>query len=236
MLFAAVRTRQQTSWRLVLLAAGGALVAVYAAGQVWPASVSSFSLFRSVLLALDYLALPWIRAYPPAGPPLGGAMLAAAVWAVLRKGRPEAPRHERIAVQLILFSLITAAMAALGRADQTAPSDVPLRYAPLLTPMHLGLLLLGLPMLARVSQRQVEVWALGLAAVLLVHQIAAGRYVVRTGDIILQTVSGFFSGRLDPERQGIISARPDEARTIRARLRSDGLYQRELHVRGGERH
>lgn len=225
MVLAAFRTRAAWSWRLTLIGAGGAFVALYVFGESLPPGAGGFDPQRAGLLFLDYLALPWIRAVRGLGPPLGLAMLAISGWALLRRGGPDAPRGERVACQLIAFSLATALMAALGRADQGPPSEVPLRYAVFLTPLQVGLFILALPVAARWPGRRAAVAALGLAGVLLAQQLAAGLYVVRTSDMIRRTLADFDAGQRRPEMQALVSGRLDEAAQVTARYRADGLYR-----------
>jgi hypothetical protein len=119
-------------------------------------------------------------------------------------------------------------MAALGRADQGPPSEVPLRYTVLMTPLHVGFLVLALPALGRLPLRRGRSIVFGLAGLLLVQQFASGLYVIRTGDAIRRTLADFDAGERRPEMETMVSARFGEAEAVSARLKADGLYQTRL--------
>ena len=219
-------------WTWTVLAAGAAFSGLYLLGDTSPTSGTSAhgGAVQSVELFLNYLALPWVRALPAAGLPIGGAILAVSAAAVLAKGRRGAAWTERAAVSLILFSLATAAMAGAVRTGVTAPSLVPMRYAAFLIPLHVGLWVLALPYVRRAWERPRGMEAaLAVAAVLLVgHQAVMALFAIRTADINLRVVADFREGRRSPAMLTTIYPDLGRAQTAAEQMRREGLYQREL--------
>lgn len=210
-------------WLAVVLVVGLGLSAAYAAGQSPPGPRGGFDPGAAASLVLHYLGLPWTRAFAPAGAVLGTGFLIVGLAAVALRGRTEA---ERVAVGLITFSLATAALAALGRTGFDAPSNVPLRYAPFLTPMHVGLLILALPWVARLPR-----WTLpATAALILAQQAVMGLAAVRTTDVNRQLIADFRAGERRPDMVPTVSGDLSHAERIYGRLAAQGLYQRELHL------
>jgi len=186
---------------------------------------------QSVELILNYLALPWVRAVPAAGLPLGVVVLAVSLVALAGAFRQEAQGTARIAGALILFSLGTAAMAGLARTGATAPSLVPMRYAAFMIPLHVGLWVLALPYMRRFRARRPrarDAAVIAVAVAMLGHQGLMGLFAVRTADINLRVVADFREGRRSPAMLTAIG--PDLALRAAqaAQLRREGRYQREL--------
>ncbi|WP_304189752.1 hypothetical protein [Phenylobacterium aquaticum] len=222
--------------------AGGILFGLaYFSGQAGGAAMHAAGgggsgLKRAGLMFLSYLGLPWSLAVPRLGWLLGLVVGALGGWAILRKGGEEATRAERIAVQLIQFSLITALMAAIGRHGPDQPLTAPLRYAVLLSPLHVGLLILAAPGLAGVLKRRARETQILLAAaavLAVLHQAAAGVFVVRTADLNRARAEAFRAG----DRSALVQAAmyPDTAKAeaMLARMRAAGLYQHEWRTPNG---
>jgi hypothetical protein len=129
--------RRQWLWLAAVLAAGGGFVAYYMSGQLSGAGASASGALAhpmdAVRLALGFLMLPWSRLF--LGLAWVGGLVAGvvAVALVLLRGGWHASAAERTACGLILFTLVTAVMAGLGRSGLEDPANVPLRYAVLVT-------------------------------------------------------------------------------------------------------
>jgi hypothetical protein len=219
-------------WTAIVLLAGVAYAAVYALGE----SPGSSGLHRPDMatasaLALNFLALPWVRAWPAIGEPLGLVVVAAALAALAFKGRRGAPWPERAAIGLIVFSLAAAAMTGLGRNGLIAPDMMPMRYAVFLIPLHVGLWVLALPYLRVAWMRWPRGVAAGVAAaaaLMLVHQAVMAVFAIRTGDANLRVVADFRAGRETPVMTTAIYPDLATARTLAQAMRRDGYYQGEL--------
>ena len=230
--------RGQWVWLAAVVVVGAAFIAAYMSGQVQGAGASAASALThpldGVRLALGYLLLPWSRLLLSYAW-IGGAVVAiVAIAAVLLRGGRHASPPERTACALILFTLVTAVMASLGRSDLEDPANVPLRYAVLVTPLHVGLLMLLLPWageLWRANRTAVQ----GLAAVLLLALFAQDAVmamkVIRAGDINRNLVADFKAGLRTP--QMTLTVHPDLARAqaMYDKMAKDGLFQRELHLK-----
>jgi len=182
---------------------------------------------------LTYLGLPLSRSIgAAAGQAAGLAVLGVCIWcifAVTRRG--EAPRAERMAVAFILFSLGTAAMAAAGRVEvaEVRGVVVPVRYAVLLLPMHVGIvtLLSRAVRVADVSRlRLVEGTVLSIAVVLLLQQVVAGEAAARTVRAMRLKIDLFMQGERRPDMTDTIFSDLDQADALLQAIRRAGLYQR----------
>lgn len=205
-------------WRrlAVILVVGLAFSAAYAWGQAAPGG-RGFDLAAAASLLLHYLGLPWTRAFPPAGAVLGGALLVLGAAAMALRGRE--PR-ERAAVGLIAFSLCTAVLAALARTGYEASGDTPIRYAPFLTPLHVGLLILALPWLHRLPRP----WVPAAAVLLVAQQAVMGYAAVRTTEVNRKMIADFLAGAHRPEMTRTVHPDLAHAEAVYARMRVHGLY------------
>src|SRR5262249_12404772 len=219
LLWSAWRVRVARSWKIAVLVTGAAFVALYVSGlpapQTIPEALSGDGQFYapSHLLKmgeylLTYLGLPWTRATPLVlvGRIIGATLLALGLVTIVRRGFLKAPvdRLERIAVSLIMFSLATAALAAIGRVDETADVAVLVRYSVYLVPLHIGLLCFVMSWLNRRWQdlsvkRLSQVAILLVVSLLLVQQVVAGRAATAVTQTITTTMNRFFAGERDPE-------------------------------------
>lgn len=185
-------------------------------------------LVNAGLMFFSYLGLPWTRAIPRLGWVLGLVLTGISGWAILKKGGSEASRPERVAVQLIQFSLVTAVMAAIGRNGADLPTDVPLRYAVLLAPLHVGLLMLAARALQGfLVKRPREAQALLVAAAIFVvlHQIGAGVFVARTSDINRDRVAAFKAGDRSAPVLAVMYPDAAKAEAMLARMHRENVYQ-----------
>ena len=190
-------------------------------------------LLRMADYLVAYLGLPWTRAEALSipGRGVGAALLIAGIFAVLRHGfiRPPGGRLERLAVGLIMFSMASALLAALGRADVDPDVRVPVRYSVLVAPLHIGLLWLACPYLSRQwatpARRPIlQTLMVGAGVLLLVQQVAAGEAAVATTDAMRATIRRFIAGETDPAMTRVIFDNLEEARRSWETIRDAGVY------------
>jgi hypothetical protein len=139
-----------------------------------------------------------------------------------------AGRLERIGLDLVLFSLLTAAMAALGRVDENEAVVVPVRYAVFMSAFQVGVICVLAPSVGEhwASVRRYAVpAALAAAAGLLVQQAAGGASVLRTSSYIRSEIAAFEAGARRPEMRQLIHPDFNVAMRVQAESRRRGLYQ-----------
>jgi hypothetical protein len=200
----------------------------------------------------SYLGLPWTRAaaLAPAGQVVGAVLFLAGAASVVWYGwLRRADRLERLAVALIAFSLATACLAAAGRADVesatgravagSSGSDVlvPVRYSVFVAPMHVGLLILGWPLVfsdrraritssthVQISRREYMAAAV-LGIVLLVQQVASGQQAVATTRWLRAVLDRFAAGEQSDDMRAVVFIDLPQARRDFDAIRSAGLYR-----------
>lgn len=222
---------------------GAAFAAIYIYGLpvtlgngTTPVSGLANDLLARANYLITYLGLPWTRAaaLEVPGRIVGALLLAAGIWVVVRHGllRPPGGRLERIAVALVMFSLATALLASAGRAGVNGGNGVlvPVRYAVLVTPLHVGLLWTVWPVLGRLwdSQRHrlaVSLAIAGACVLLLVQQITAGQIAAATTARMRATIDRFLAGETDAQMTSVIYIDLDQARRELETIRQAGLYQ-----------
>ena len=102
---------------------------------------------------------------------------------------------------------------------------MPVRYAVFVAPLHIGLLALILPFLARLAttaQRQIALLSTGttLAGVLLLLQIIPGRFAITTYSSVASSIARFEeTGVVDPGWQHLYS-NVDQANRVLMELRN----------------
>jgi hypothetical protein len=234
--WSAWRGRLGWQWRALVAAYGAGFTALYLMHLLAsPATPAVHFLYPEHLAkvagyALAYAGLPWTRAPALAlpGRVVGAVLLACSLAAVARYGwgRPLPSRFERVCTGLILFSMGTVALAAVGRPDLATEIAVPVRYAVLLAPMHAGLLGLALQAMARTRHgAKASVLATGLAAVLFTQQIPAAAAAIRASRGITETVQRFVAGQRDDAMRSTVFPDLAAAERIFARLDAAGAYR-----------
>ena len=234
--------RRDWLWLATVLAAGAIFVGLYFSGQGHGAAGAALPALKApvdaAILALSYLTLPWTRLVLHQAWMLGAVIgLVGLVAAVAEAGRKTSPA-QRVACGFILFTLATAAMAGLGRSGAADPYNVPLRYSLLVAPLQVGLLMLAAPWLGRLWRgRRPAVEAAGVAALvgLLALDGVFSIKVIQANDQIRETVADFQAGERTPRMLPLIYPSLDYAATMNARLKHDGLFQRELHLKPRQR-
>ena len=152
---------------------------------------------------------------------------AALVWRGARR-QGAAGRLERIGLDLIVFALVTAAMAAIGRVDQSDAVSLPARYAVFMSVFQVGVICVLAPEIAERwsgMKRFAVPASLALALMLLAHQVAAGKSVLQTSQTIRREIAAFEAGARRPDMRQLIFPDFNVAMRIEAECRRRGLYQ-----------
>jgi hypothetical protein len=230
MVFGAWQGRRGAAAFLAILAGGAVVVALYAWGQTPPAGPPAQAA-ASLRLGLNVLGLPWTRVAGSLGWAVGLVFLMASGWALAWTSRqgPEA-RGARIASQMILFSLGAAALAALGRTGSGA--EAPLRYAVLMAPMQVGLLILAARWIGGAAgrpQRALDATLVLIAVLLLGQQLAMARAAIATTDVTRGLLAQFKAGGRSPAMAERLHPDLEHAAEIQRRMDREGVYQWELH-------
>jgi hypothetical protein len=242
LLWSAWRNRAGARWIVVIGLLSGAYGVAYLHGQVLssgdvapPASMLARVAKQSEYL-LAYLGLPLSRvpALRLVGEGLGAALLCGGLWALVRYGLQLSAitRLERIAIGLILFSLGTAFLAALGRSQFAAEVELPVRYTVLVTPLHVGLLALALRWIADhpgVRRRSGVLLAGGVVVslILLAQQVVGAYAAVAAANTMPMRIDRFYAGVHDPEIERLVfHAGLPKADALVAALRREGLLGR----------
>lgn len=237
-IFALMAWRGKASWLTtsVIAAVGVAFCIAYISGQpvggqpvgaALQHGLESRGLSNTAAYFLAYLGLPWTRGALLPGQLLGAGLLGASLFALARYGLREATRTQRLALGMILFSLGSAVLAAVGRSYMSAEINVPVRYAILMTPLHAGFLLLIAPATVQAWERWPRYVAYGLIAalaLLMVQQVLVGPVVVQAAERVRQTITLFHEGGRTPEM--LRSVHPDLglAEAGYAEMRRRGVY------------
>lgn len=225
--------RGKASWVATLLVAilGAGFCAAYLTGQPVGSSLQQgfepAGLVKAAEYFLGYLGLPWVRGSKLFGEFCGAGVLVASVTAVIRYGFTEINRTQRLALGMILFSLATAVLAAVGRRDIGVGIDIPVRYAILMGPLHVGLLLLATPAIVRAWQSQPRLVAQGLVAalaLLMVQQVLVGIVVVRAAERARETIALYQQGQRTPEMLQFIYPDLEKAAAVYAEMRRRGVF------------
>jgi hypothetical protein len=238
LLWSAWRGGAKRTWLLTIIAIGGAYGMIYMHGlqsfdQSDPVPILTVVHLRKMAdYLLVYLGLPLSRA-PGLGLParlLGGVLLVTGAVAIVRDmvSPKDDTRLHRIGIGLVMAALAAAFLAAVGRVDLDPDVKVPVRYALMVAPLHIGLLALALSALARrtssvqagAQRRQVVCLAIGaaLAAVLLLLQVMAGRSAVIASGAIATTLDHYQAGFRDPGMERVVFPDLAEADQISAAL------------------
>ena len=185
-------------------------------------------LLKIVLYFLQFLGLPWTRSVST-GPAAGlGMVVAAYAGVMLLRARPK--REDALAaletagVALILFGLLTAALAALGRVDELPAPIVPTRYTPFATLLQLGLLLASVRIL---DSGRYPTWLIGGAAALVAMglvtaDLRAARNLHRISERI-ETASRLFDATGRDSGGVVMDPSPALAMQVRRQLAARGL-------------
>lgn len=215
-----------------LAAIGVVLAALLAAAPAHPAGGGMAHLWKMADYFVVYAGMPWSSVRFLSRLRLGLGLLTIAVGAVLlwRGPRREGAegRLERVGLDLILFALATAAMAALGRSDENEAVIVPVRYAVFMSAFQAGLICVLAPVIAERwagLKRPALAGALVLSVALLAQQVAAGASVLRTSQFIRGEIAAFAAGQRRADMRQLIHPDFGIAAQVQAECRRRGLYQ-----------
>jgi hypothetical protein len=236
LLWAAWRGRLPWPWIAAIALTACAFAAAYVPGLPSSSAALSFDparLLQQADFVVRFLGLPWSHSSSLVwfGRGVGVAVFAAGAFAIVRLGiidrRPS--RLQRIAVGLLLFAFLMAAVAAVGRIDVDPNREMPIRYAIFPSLAHAGLLLAAVPWLSRVwaleSRRALQGAILGIAVLSMAQQVVAGRAAVAGTAEYTAQFHAFAAGQWAPEMLHFVY--PDRAGAERglAIVRSKGIYQ-----------
>jgi hypothetical protein len=182
-----------------------------------------------------YAGLPWSIYGPlshlrPMRLMIGLAVIVVGLALLVRGSRSQgaAGRLERIGLDLILFALITGALAAVGRVDETQAENVPLRYAIFMSAFQVGVICALVPVLAEHwanFRRYVVPAALGVALALLGTQAAAISMTLSASQIIRDDIAAFTAGQRSADLHQTIHPDFNRAARVQAEYLRRGLYQ-----------
>lgn len=230
--------RRNWSWLATVLICGAVFVGLYFSGQGHGADHASAAArhdpWNAIVLTLSFVTLPWTRVALQVAWVGGGLIFAGAGAIILIKGGPKATPVERVACGLILFTLGAAVMAGLGRTGLQDSHNVPLRYALLVAPMHVGLLMLAMPHVGdlwRRDRRLAEVLCLVVLLGVFAQNAAMAVKVVRASDVMRNAVADFHAGLRRPEMLTLVHPNLAYAEAVSDQLSRDDLFQHELHLK-----
>lgn len=249
-LMIAVRRRPHRGLLPLLWVAGPILVALFVltAGQMavegaQPAATLFDRGVRLVRYYVSFCGLPWssssqrMSLSPPlqtlvqfAGPGLGAILIVLGLALAARPAKGDAPRArlDRICCSLILFSLAAAAMAALGRGGASPALQIPVRYAVIMAPLQIGVLVLLAirnPALSRASNATLCSTVAAILVVGIVHQVLGQSVILRYCAHLNQTLAAFNAGQRTPEMTEYVHPNMRHAEQVTAEMKRRGVYQ-----------
>jgi hypothetical protein len=237
LIVSAARHRGSRSLLIPTLLVGGAAMAVVAmtllAGGDAPKTSGNAAHIRKMAeYFLAYAGMPWssVRLLSRLRLALGLVTVGLAAWLLLRGSRRAgaAGRLERIGLDLILFALITAALAAVGRVDENVQVIVPVRYAVFMSALQAGVICVLAPPIAERWERlrrYIVPAALAGALALLAQQAAAGASAIKTSRYIEAEIAAFDAGARRPEMHQLIFPDLAVAAQVEGEYRRRGLYR-----------
>jgi len=237
LLWAAWRGGLGRGWLLAVTLTGGAFITAYVPGLHSHGALGPFDLLRLVRMldyAIRFLGLPWshAEAFVWFGRFAGGFVLIAGLFVLATRGLmgPRPTRLERLAIGMVFFALLMAALAGVGRVDIATDREMPIRYSVFTAMAQLGLLLSVAPWLARQwlaprRRRLLQVGSLVLAALLLVQQELAGRAGARVAEQYADAYRRFAAGEWTPDMERFVHPDRQVAEQGLVLVRHLGIYQ-----------
>ncbi|MSO72001.1 MAG: hypothetical protein EXQ84_00105 [Rhodospirillaceae bacterium] len=238
------RMRTGLRWLLIVFGFGVLFCWTYANGLTVPQSAShavdldsgyytAAHLLKVGDYFITYMGLPWTRAAALAdvGRVIGAALSATGIALVVMRtfDKFHISRLDLISLGLIMFSLTTGVLAAVGRVDDLPYVAVPVRYSVYLAPLHAGLLFLALPLVQRFWQaagarRNVQMAIVTAVMILVVQQFFAGQAAIAGSKYISDTIHRFIAGERTPEMTRLVFDDLAHAEYLYGVLRRDGIY------------
>jgi hypothetical protein len=178
-----------------------------------------------------YLGLPLSRSATFVVPAriAGGMLFLLGIVVIVRDAvipRVAGDATRRIAMSFIIVALCASVLATIGRADLDEDVKVPVRYALLVSPLHLGLLLLLLPhalkwaALDAMRNTVLHFGVFAFAAVILLAQMIALGGARSAAGTINATLDRFDAGIREPSMVTVVFPDLGKADAIRTRLRT----------------
>jgi len=222
-------------WIVAVILVGAAFIGLYVPGIKTHGSLGSLDLSRLARMldyAVRFLGLPWSHDtnFVWFGRAAGAVILVAGLYFLLIRGLlgPPRSRLERIALGLMLFALLMAALAGAGRVDIATDREMPVRYSVFTAMGQIGLLLLLAPSLARLweaRRRLFEIIVLGIALLLLAQQVVAGRAGATVARQYTESYRQFAAGLWTPAMTQFVHPDRKIAEQGQAIVRKLGIYQ-----------
>ncbi len=228
-----VSWRAKMRWQVigVIAMVGGVFCCAYLMGESVGAPLQQGldpnGLYKAGEYFVAYLGLPWVRGSKLMGEILGAAVLVISLFVLLRYGFRETTRTQRLALAMILFSLGSGVMAAVGRRDIALEVDIPLRYAILMAPLHVGLLLLAIPTIVRTWESRPRLVIQGIAAAfafLLAQQVIVAVVAVQAAEKARHVMTLYQRGVRTPEMLQWVYPDLDRAADVYAEMRRRGVF------------
>jgi hypothetical protein len=235
LIWAAWRGGLPRGWILAVVLVGAAFIALYVPGIKTHGTLGDLSpprLLRMLDYAIRFLGLPWSHAAGLVwfGRAIGAAILAGGLYFLFRRallGRPR-DRLERIALGMLLFALLMAALAGAGRVDIATDREMPVRYSIFTAMGQIGLLLLLRDELAKFweeRRRLLQACVLGAAVLLLAQQVVAGRAGAAVAKQYTESYRQFAAGLWTPAMAQFVHPDRKIAERGQAVVQKLGIYR-----------
>jgi hypothetical protein len=222
-------------WIAIIWLVGALLIPAYVSGlgknDVAP-SLDAMTLLRLGDYVIRFLGLPW--SHSPSlvnfGRAIGLATAGFGGYVLLRFGIFQRPRSrlERIAIGMLLFSFMTAALIAASRVNTAPDREMPIRYALFTSLAQVSLLLIAAPWLGRIwagSRRWVAQAVVLLGAVLFLgQQILGGRAGAEGAAQYTAAYRAMEAGKWSPDQEGMVGNPANVGRVLRF-VHAHGLYR-----------
>ena len=206
-------------WLALICVVGVPFGLVYVHGLSQPGVISALD-GETILRIGDYLlrlfGLPWSHSPALVNPArlVGLLIICCGLYAILRFGIVGAPRTrlERIAIGLLMFSFVIAALITFGRLNTAPERPMPIRYALFTSLAQVGLLLVAAPSIARLwagrARHAVEATALIGALLLLAQQVSAGRAGIDGVRQYTAAYRAYDAGRASDDQKRLVGGDP----------------------------
>ena len=222
-------------WILAVILVGAAFIALYVPGIKTHASLGALDaerIWRMLDYAIRFMGLPWSHSpsFTWFGRLAGWVISVLGLQFLLLRGLlgPPRSRLERIALGLMLFALLMAALAGAGRVDIATDREMPVRYSVFTAMGQIGLLLLLAPSLARLweaRRRLLQAIVLGVAVLLLAQQVVAGRAGATVARQYAESYRQFASGLWTPAMTQFVHPDRKIAEQGQAIVQKLGIYR-----------
>jgi hypothetical protein len=131
---------------------------------------------------------------------------------------------------MLLFALLIAVLAAIGRVDVATDRQMPIRYSIFAAMAQLGLLIAAAPWLTRVwaqprERHLIQAGVIAASLLLLAQQLAAGRAGVAVAKQYTETYRKFATGLWTEEMVQYVHPSRATAERGRAVVQSLGIYR-----------